>query len=909
VVTVNWFRELRNRILMLISRSAFDTDLQEEMRLHRELREQEEVERGLSAEEAHYAALRRFGNALILREESRDMWGWSWLEYCLQDIRYGLRALVKNPAFTAVVVLSLALGIGANTTIFSVINAVLYRPLPFEHPERLVVIWATDAAHPGNLEAPPIAESVDWKKQNHVFEDVALVSGTNTDSASGLGEPERIRSQAVTPSFFSVLGVKPILGRIFLAEEMQDRAQTVVISNSFWRSQFNSDPKVLGRTFDLSGVISTIVGVMPADFGPFYGEPLDMWVPINPESARYSARIDHWLMPVARLKPGVTLPQAQTEMDVIARRLEKAYPATNKGVGKKLAPLHEELFGWARQALYPLLGTVAFVLLIACVNVASLVQSRNDVRRKEYALRASLGASRRRLVQQILVESGLLALTGGIIGVFVALFGIRIFLALASEFPNARSINIDAQVLLFTLGISLFTAILFGLTPAVKASRPNLDRALREGEQRTVAGSSGLTRQALAVSEVALAMVLLVGAGLMINTILRLQRVNPGFDSNNVLAMDVSLPEGGKYVERVPGSDYEKCLPAVNAFKRQVLEKIAALPGVEVVGMASGVPTHWADRGSFSILGKPAPDPDKRPQTMTLEASPGYFRAMRIPVKKGRHLSDHDSESAPWVAVVSESFVRRYFPNQDPIGQQILLRDGYGVDEDHPRQVVGVVGDVRHFGLGSEPPPFVYSSYFQQSAAFMGGRSADHLRGELVIRSVSHLRSVQSTLITEAKKAVAEVDPEQPVSQIMTLDQVMAESIGDYRFYMELMEIFAAIALLLAVVGVYGVMSYFVAGRTHEIGVRVALGAQRIDVLRLVAKLGLTLTSIGVVIGVALSLGLTRLIARFLFGVKPTDPATYAAVAAGLIAIASLACYIPARRATKVDPMVALRYE
>ena len=841
---------------------------------------------------------------------TREMRTVAYLETFWLDVRYAARGLRKNPVFLVVVVFSLALGIGANTTIFSVLNAVLYRPLPYAHAERLVAIWETEQAHPDSRQAPPIAEVVDWKKQNHVFEDIALTSSTEASTLSGIGEPELIRVQDVTPNFFSLLAVKPILGRMFLPEEMQDKAQTVLISSSFWKTHFNKDPKVLGRTFNVEGVVSTVVGVMPSGFAPFYGGRIDLWQPINPESTRYSERIDHWLMPVARLKPGVTLTQAQLEMGVIARRLEQAYPATNKGVGKKVVPLHETLFGWAGQALYPLLGAVAFVLLIGCVNVANLFQSRTESRRKEFALRASLGAGRHRLTQQLLVESGVLSLLGGSLGLILAIWGIAIFRKLAVDFPNGESITLDGRVLLFTMGVSLLTAALIGLAPAIQASRPDLNLALRENERGTGAASRSFARYFLVVSEVALTMVLLVGAGLMINTLLRLHRVNPGFDPQNVMTMEIQLPEGGKYLERVPGGDMEKTLPSVTTFYEQLLEKVSVMPGIESAGLISALPMHGAEMFSFSILGHPSPPPDNRPRAGYDEVSPGFFRTLRIPVRKGRYLDAHDSQAAPWALVVNEAFARRYFPNENPIGQQLLLRyDSYKVDEERPRQIVGIVGDVKHFGLGEESPPFVYASYLQQPAVFPGGAAVAHLRQAVVLRTAPGFTSLQADLASSVKKAVAELDPDQPVTNVMTMERVVAESMTDWEFYARLLEIFAGIAVLLAVVGIYGVMSSFVSARTREIGIRMALGAQRTNVLSQVVRLGFKLTAIGVAVGVGLALALTRLIARFLYGVTPADPGTYAEVTLALVGVALLACYIPARRATKVDPLVALRHE
>ena len=827
------------------------------------------------------------------------------------DVRIAIRSLLKNPGFLAVVILSLALGIAANSTIFSVLDALLYRPLPYPHPEKLVVIWETEAARPDRTIPPPIAELVDWQKQNHVFEDIALISFNDTASVSGLGEPRPLRVEYVTPNLFSLLGAKPIMGRVFQASEAQDRAQTVLISSEFWKRELNSDPQVLGKTFAIEGVVSTVVGVMQPRFAPFYGGRLDVWIPINAASSRYSARIDHWLTPVARMKPGVSLTQAQTEMDVVARRLEQEYPATNKGVGTKVRNLHEDLYRFAGPAVYPLFGAVAFVLLIACVNVANLLQFRTETRRKEYALRSSLGAGRRRLIQQLLTESTMLALSGGLLGIALTYVGIKLLLALAGDFPNAADVGVDGRVLLFTLGVSLFTAILFGLAPAIQASRPDLNVVLREGERKTTTSSGRLARHSLAVAEVALAMVLLVGAGLMINTIFHLQRVNAGFDVSHVLSMDLQLPEGGKYLERVPGGDMEKTLPTVTAFYQRLVEKTGALPGVESAALIGALPTRCCPEFySFAILGHPAPVPENRPRAGYSEVSDGLFSTLKIPLVKGRYLDEHDTEAAPWVIVVNQAFARKFFPNEDPIGQQILLRyDPYPVDELRPRQIVGIVGDVKHFGLGEETPPFVYAPFTQQPAVFPGGAARAHLHKALVLRTPSGPMGADKNLAVSVKQALAEIDPNQPVTNIMTMEDVLAVSLGDYRFYMELLGIFAGVAVLLAAVGIYGVMSYSVSERTHEIGVRMALGAERSDVLGLIARLWLKLTLIGVAIGVALALGVARLISNFLFGVKPTDPLTYAAVAVGLSAVALLACYIPARRAMKVDPLVALRYE
>lgn len=828
----------------------------------------------------------------------------SWLHSFGQDLRFAARGLRKNPGLVAVVVLSLALGIGANSTIFSVMSAIMYRPLPYERPDRLMVIWETEQGRPDSREQPPIAEVVDWKKQSHVFEDIALTSLPETNPVAGLGEAENLRAQFVTPNFFHVLGASPALGRVFLSSEAQDRTQTVLLSNSFWKVRFHSDPGVLGKVFSVSGVVSTVVGVMPPGFGSFYND-LDMWVPIDPASARYSERKDRWLMAIGRLNPGATANEAQVEMSVIARRLEQAYPATNKGVGTRVEPLRKALYPWAGQILYPLLGAVGFVLLIACGNSANLMLSRSETRRKEFAVRASLGAGRGRLMQQLFAESSLMGVLGGVFGAALTLLGIQVFRVLAGDFPNIDRVGVDGRVLLFTLVVSLLTAILVGCAPALQASNPDLNVTLREGDRRTGTGSRRRTRHILAVSEIALAMVLLVGAGLMIHSIMRLRQVNPGFDPRDLLTFEFDLPEGGSYVQRVPGGDIERAAPQVAAFYRQLLEKVSAIPGVTSVCIVSPMGVFAR---TFSILGRPLPPTDRRPVTGYTEISSAYFRTLKIPLKKGRGLTEADRAGAPWAGVVNETFVRRYFPNEDPIGQRILLRF-IDLDETQPRQIVGVVGDIKTYLGQTAPEPMVYASYLQQPSDFRGGSVETHLAQTLMVRTASSLGHGATGLAMAVKKAAAEIDPEQPVTEIMTMDQMLARGLSDYQSYANLLEVFASIALFLAVIGIYGSMSYFVSERTREIGIRVALGASRAGILKLISALGLRLVVIGVVIGIALAAGLTRFISSLLFGVTATDPLTFAVVGMGLIVVAMLACYIPAYRATKVDPMTALRYE
>lgn len=914
-----WLTEAWLRVKTLAMRKKLERDLEEELQFHLAKRAEKNRALGLGAEDAGVAARRRFGNVTLVKEDCRENWIFTWVETLWRDVRYAARTLAKNPGFAAVVIFSLALGIGANTAVFSAMNTLLLRALPYEHPETLATIWSTQKPDPGADGLPPVAEVADWNKQNQVFTDIAAVGMTMTATLTGIGEPGPVLVQSATQNFFDLVGVRPSLGRVFRAEESQQQSQTVVISNAFWRRGFNSDPNLLGKTFRIDGVVSTVVGVMPAGFtgfAPWYapgaeGKPTEVWRPIDPESARNAKRSDHWNMPVARLKPGVSIAQAQVEMDVIALGMEQAYPESNKGVGEKVISLSDTLYKDAGDKLYPLFGAVGFVLLIGCVNVANLMLSRTESRRREYSVRASLGASRRRLMQQLLAETGLLTLVGGSFGILLSFWGTRLMRAITQGVPDAESIRINGRVLLFAAGLSVLTALLFGLAPAIRHARPDLNDALREGESRTSTGKRGRARYLLVISEIALAMVLLVGAGLMINSMLRMLLPSPGFDAANVLTMAVNFPETeGKYLEKIPGTDMNRVSPKVAAFHQQLIERVAAMPGVESVGMISIIPPLGAGSKSFSILGHPAPSPGDRPVGYFNEVSPSYFRAMRIPLRKGRYFDERDTQNAPWAVIISETLASRYFPNEDPIGQQILLRyEPEQVNEDRPRQIVGVVGEVKQIGMGGLHP-LLYESFLQQSETIQGDADFDRL-GSLVIRTTSDVRALEADITTSVKQMVKEMDPDQPVTDISTMDDVLKQFMKNYKNYAVVLGFLAGIAVVLAAIGVYGVLSYFVSQRTRELGIRFALGAQRGDMLLLVSKLGLTLAGIGLAIGVALTLGLNRFMAEhlWLFRVKPTDPATYAAVGLLLVSIALLSCYIPARRATNVDPMTALRHE
>jgi putative ABC transport system permease protein len=906
-----WLTEAWLRVKALAERRRLERDLDEELQFHLAKRAEKNRALGLGADDARVAARRRFGNVSLVKEDCRDSWTFTWFETLWQDVRYAARILAKSPGFAAVVIFSLALGIGANTAVFSVMNAVLLHGLPYEHPEELATIFST---HQWGPDTVPLADVATWKKANHVFADMGAVGFIDMATLAGLGEPVQAPVQTVTPNFFTLVGVQPVLGRAFRAEESHEDSQTVVISDALWKTKFHGDAAALGKTFRTNDVVSTVVGVMPAGFktfGPWAtGKRVDVWQPVNPEDGRYANRAGFWIVPLARLKRGITLAQAQLEMDVLAQALEKAYPQQNKGVGAEVVPLYETLHQDAKDRLYPLLGAVGFILLIGCVNVANLMLSRTESRRKEYSVRASLGAGRRRLMQQLLVESGLLTLLGGLLGVLLSFWGIHLLGAMSKDLPDAENIRINGRVLLFAGGLSLLTALLFGMAPAFRASRADLQDALREGESRTATGKHKGTRYLLVVAEVALAMVLLVGAGLMINSELRMLLPSPGFDPVNVLTMKVLFPAtGGKYLKKSPGKPMERISPKVTAYHQQLMEGVSALPGVESVGMITILPPLGSGGRTFSVVGHPAPG--ERPFVGFNEVSPSYFRTMRIPLKKGRYFDERDTTNAPWVVIITETTANRYFPKEDPIGQQILLHYTFNeVDEERPRQIVGVVGEVKQVGMGGLHPE-IYESYLQQPEVYPGGSDGFHLAGTLVIRTVSDVHAHEADIIAAAKQMMKQMDPDQPVTDISTMNEVLGESMKNYKNYVVVLGFLAAIAVVLAAIGVYGVLSYFVNQRTRELGIRFALGAQRGDVLMLVAKLGLTLAGIGLAVGIALALGLKGFLADhlWLFHVKATDPTTFAAVGILLLCIALLACYIPARRATNVDPMTALRHE
>jgi putative ABC transport system permease protein len=821
-----------------------------------------------------------------------------------QDLRYAIRSLSQSRGFTLVVLLSLALGIGANTTMFSVINAVLYRPLAFEDPDRLVVISEYNLQQTRWERSPTLATLLEWQEQARSFEQIEgivwYLEGTNVLSG---GEGERVSVQFVSPGAWSVLGVTPALGRSFTTEDAGRGHRNVIISYGLWQRRFGGAPDVIGRPLRQQGQSSTVIGVMPRGFwiAPWTQEA-DLWISIDLRDNELSPDT-RWLNAYARLAPGVTLERAQAEMDVFARRMAETRPDEYEDWGLRVEPLHEAYFGGGWDTLFTLLVAVGFVLLIACANVANLLLARAARREKEIAIRGSLGARRWRLVQQLLTESLLLGLLGGLAGIFVGWAGIRVFLALAPDwFPRAQEIAIDLRVLLFTLAVSLLTGLLFGLAPALRTSRPDLAEALKEGAGRSTRGPRQRGSRLLAVSEVALAFVLLVGAGLMMNTVIRLGHVDLGYDPGKLLVGEIELLSS-KYREML-GDDMKRVTPQAGLFYDQVLDSVEALPGVRSAALVSA-PQPFP----FRLVGAPEPPPDQQPRAGLMEVSSRYFETLGIPLRKGRLFSERDREGTPWVVVVNEAFVRRFSPDVEPLGRyvQVELGSGGGVgrDEQQPRTIVGVVGDIRHWGPRQEPPPAMYISNRQHPWEYPSGDSRIHLRKSLIVRTAPE----PLALVPAVRRVVTKADRDQLVYDLMTEKQRISSWIGPWRFFAKLYGLFAAMAILLAVVGVYGVMSYSVNQRSHEFGIRMALGAQKRDVMRQVLSEGLVMSSIGIGVGLAAGLGLTRFLASLLFEVEPYDPLTFATISLVMLLVGLLACCVPARRATTLDPVAALRHE
>lgn len=830
------------------------------------------------------------------------------MEQLIHDFRLASRLFRKTPSFTAIALLALALGVGANTVIFSAFNAMMLRPLSYTEPDRIVTIWSTYLQLGIKKYGVPYANAIDWQQRNHVFEKVALYqAATNTTfNLTTLSGPERIQSTRATGDFFEVMKVTPLLGRTIRNEDGEPgRDHVAVIGFNLWRRAFGGDPQIVGKTIKLNDEDYSVIGVMPGGFefpsgpemppGQQFASTTELWVPLLiPQTA--AAREDRSYFTyrvVARLKPGTSIQQAAVDMEAVTARMVEENINNLQGMGVSVATLRENQVGQLRPALMVLLAAVGFVLLIACANVANLLLSRAAVRQKEFAIRAALGASRSRIIQQLLAESVLLALIGGLLGLLLAAFAIHLLISLApSNIPRLNEVTIDFRVLTFTVAVSLLTGILFGMAPALQSWRSDLHEGVKDGGRGGSAGAAqNRLRSALVVTEVTLVFVLLIAAGLMIRSFQRLLDVSPGIDTRNVMTARVTLP-----VRPYPS------LRKVE-FYRNLLDHLNHTSGVQAAGVIRDLPFSGTDpRYGFTIEGRP-PDPNGGVVYRYRTASPDYFKAMGIPLKRGRFFTDHDDQDAPAVAIINETAAKQNWPDEDPIGQVILTPGGPS-----PARctVIGIVGDVKFGGLDAESETEVYYSYRQipeQSLPAAIGSMA------VVVRTNLDRASAAS----ELRRQVASIDKDVPVTSILTMDDLLSNSLAPRRFNLVLLAGFAAVALLLAAVGIYGVISYWVSQRTREIGIRMALGAQMSDIMKMVIREAMTVVSIGLGAGLVVSLGLTQFLSStfsgLLFGVKASDPATFVFVGLVLATVALIACYIPARRAVKVEPTIALRYE
>jgi predicted permease len=808
----------------------------------------------------------------------------------LQDVRYGLRMLLKNPAFTAIAVLTLALGIGANTALFSVVNGVLLSPLPFPDPDRLVAVYSkTQQFSESSISYPNF---LDWNRNNHSFSKLGAFRSEEYNM-TGEGEPERLHGHMISADFFPALGINPLLGRNILPEEDKPGAAPVaLIGDGLWKRKFGLSRDVLGKRITLNGKAYTVVGVAPGQITDL--SPSDVYAPVGQwtDPTFLNRGIGMGMNAIGRLKPGVSFEQASADLDAVGANLAAAYPDTNKDTGITLMPLKTDVFGSVQGILLVLLGAVSFVLLIACANVANLLLARSTGRSREFAIRSALGASPGRVIRQLLTESVMLGIAGGAIGLLLAKWGTRAILAALPEtLPRTEEIGIDGRVLLFTLGISVLTGIVFGLVPALKTMRPDMHETLKEGG-RGASGARHRTQSVFVAVEMAMAVVLLIGAGLMIRSLAALWNIDPGFNPRNVLEFSISSTSPPGVTANQLRTKY-----------RETLRQVQNVPGVEDVAMTGGsLPMTGDSELPFWVEGKPKPATEQEmPVALFYIVTPQYQEAMRIPVERGRAFTERDDEHAPMVMLVDADFARTYFPKEDPIGKRVNL-----AFLDIQVEIVGVVGHVEHWGLGSKEhqnlQAQIYLPMWQVPDRFWTLLANG---GEYVARTAGTPMGVVKAI----REAAEGVDASAVVYEVRQMEDVVAGSIATQRLAMMLLSVFSALALVLSAIGIYGVISYLAGQRTHEIGVRMALGASSRDVLRMVLGEGMRITLVGVGIGLVAALGLTRLITKIIYGVGATDPITFGGVAILLTGVALLACYIPARRAMRVDPIVALRYE
>jgi putative ABC transport system permease protein len=874
----------------LLRRSRLETEMDTELRFHIDACAEDLIREGIPRDEALRRAHLAFGAVDRAKEECRESRGITFFETLRHDLHYGLRVLAKSPGFAAIAIATLAIGIGANTAIFSVVYAVLLKPLPFPHPGQLVFLF--EAKPRDGISAAGISYDnfTEVRAQNHVFTELAAAQNHQL-TLTGHGDPAAVDTADITPELFALLGAKPLAGRRFVPDDGKPGAKPVVIlSESVWHDRFAADPNILGSSVSLDQRSFTIVGVMPADSAILFSpRPIQFWIPLaqdplfGPWIPRQGLR---WLGIVGRLKPGVSIAQAQAELDAIAARLAKKFPAENSGWIIRLKPLQRVIVGDVRTALLVLLGAVGLVLLIACANISNLLLARATSRVKEIALRIALGAGRARIIRQLLTESAVLGLLGGAAGVLLAYWGVHALISFLPEsVPQIHAVRVDASVLIFALALSILASFIFGLAPAFFAASSNLQASLKEGAGRSgELGSRRFARNSLAVAEVGLAMVLLVAAGLLLRSFATLTSVNPGFNVTHVLKADIQLPQ----------FQYSKPEQWA-AFSDELLRRLQSQPGMRDSAIAVPLPLNaqgFVNLG-FGIVGNP-PLPKGTPETADyVSISPEYFHVVNIPLLRGRTFNDQDISSAPRVTIISEALAHLYFPNQDPLGKQLIF--SFPPSPGVPRQIVGVVGDVRDVSLAQDPGPMMYVPFDQ--SPFWGG--------EVVVRSNLSPGSVSATIRHE----VHQVDKDLPVTDITSMSDLIDTSVQQPRFRTWLLALFGAMALILAAAGIFGVISYSVGRRTHEIGIRITLGATPGNVLRLILTESTELVLVGLAVGIPAALALARFLGKLLFAIQPADPATFAAVAFLLLVVASAAAYIPARRATRVDPIIALRIE
>jgi predicted permease len=870
------------------SPKKWEKETSEELRFHIEQQTAANIAAGISPDEARRHAVLQLGAMEGVKEGCREQRRGFWLETLLADARYALRVMRKNPGFAATAILTLALGIGANTAIFSVVYAVLLKPLPYPNASELVLVLAAKPPE-DDLTGTSFPNLEDWRAQNRVFSGLAGDQAHDL-TVNGRGEPFVVNTSVVTPEIFAVLQGRPLAGRTFMPEDgKQGAAPVVILSENLWRSRFGADPNIVGQAISLDKKSFTVLGIMPAGFrSPALRRNQDIWVPIvdDPLFGSWMARRGgHWLRITGRLKPGVSIAQAQAEMEAISARLAKEYPSENQGWTVRVLPLQSALVDDVRPALLMLLGAVGLVLLIACANIANLLLARATSRAKEMSVRIALGAARGRIIRQLLTESAALGLAGGIAGALLAYWGVRGLSSLLPEdMPAASGIRVDGLVLGFALLLSIAASFVFGLAPAIFAAGSDVQTMLREGSGRSGAGGKRqIARTILAAAEISLAMVLLVGAGLLMRSFVALTSVSPGFDSKHLVKAEVQLPQ------------FEYSKPQQwSAFADEFLAQIQAQPGLRDAAVAIPLPiaNGFINLG-FEIEGKVQPSTAKSQSADYVSASPEYFRVMGIPLLQGREFSRADGPSSARVAIISEAMARRYFPDENPIGKRITF--GFPPDGDAPREIVGIVGDVRDVALRQAPDAMMYVPYAQ--APFWGA--------VIVVRTPLSVATVGDSI----RRVASRIDKDLPVTDIASMPELVDASVAQPRLQTLLLGLFSALALTLAAVGIYGVISYSVIQRTHEIGIRMSLGAQPAQVLRLVMGQGVKLALVGTAVGAAAALALSRWMRSLLFGVGPADPLTLVCVAILLVAVALLACYVPARRAMRVDPMTALRYE